>query len=451
MKGKLTRVSLFRALEKVANRLSEHRNIKAPNYKYPIASATFTAFGAFYFHHPSLRSHEMTLEQKVYQSNFKKLFHRDPIFCSQTMRNILDPISEQNFIPIFDDVFSKLDRSGVLRNLIFSDQMGLLLSGDGVDYFASEEISCGNCSYAEHKQENGEVRTVYTHKMFNVGIVHPSENLFFPLAPEFITPQDGHQKQDCEKNAAKRWLCSFRRRHKTLRATFQVDALHCNHEFLTDVKKYRFHFIATCKKGSNKTLYDWIETARSGGDIHILEEIRIIKGKKVLFRYEYLNNVPIRDTEDALRVNFLSVREINQKSGKQSQPFEYVTDFSIKETNVKQLALAGRKRWKVENEGHNILKNQGYYFDRNYGHGKKHLSAVIAMLILFSFLVHAILRYIGQDGIALLFKKCHARKVCIELLRYMTQDRVSNRMGRTLSIFNEVPAKILMLKRVAGG
>lgn len=257
--------------------------------------------------------------------------------------------------------------------------------------------------------------------MFNVGIIHPTENMFLPLSPEFITPQDGNKKQDCEQNAAKRWLTSFRARHKTVRATLQVDALHCNHEFLNMVLDHRFHFIATCKPGNSKTMYEWIETARKGKDTHVIEEKAIVKGRKKLFRYEYLNNVPIRDTEDSLRVNFISLSEIDPKTRKPIRKFEYVTDLPVKDKNVKTLVAAGRKRWKVENEGHNTLKNQGYYFDHNYGHGKQNLSAIIAMLILFSFLVHVILRLVGQDGIVLVFQNCHARRKCIELLRNMTE------------------------------
>ncbi|WP_194847412.1 hypothetical protein [Candidatus Neptunochlamydia vexilliferae] len=287
--------------------------------------------------------------------------------CSQTVRNILDPVDQQSFVSVFDEVFRKLDRSGMFQALTFTPQVGLLLSGDGVDYFSSEEISCNNCSYAKHSQENGTKRTLYTHKMFNVGIIHPTENMFLPLSPEFITPQDGNKKQDCEQNAAKRWLTSFRARHKTVRATLQVDALHCNHEFLNIVLDHRFHFIATCKPGNSKTMYEWIETARNGKDTHVIEEKAIVKGKTKLFRYEYLSNVPIRDTEDSLRVNFISLSEIDPKTRKPIRKFEYVTDLPVKDKNVKTLIAAGRKRWKVENEGHNTLKNQGYYFDHNYG------------------------------------------------------------------------------------
>ena len=417
MKTKLTRYALFHSLKKVANRLSKHRNCNAPNFKYPIASASLTAFAAFYFQHPSLLCHEDTLAQKNYYDNFLKLFHRQPVISSQSLRNILDPVDPQSFIPAFDDAFNRLDRSGLLGQLVFDQQMGLLVSGDGVDYFSSEEISCTNCNHAHHEQENGTERVVYSHKMFNVGIVHPTENMFIPLNPEFMTPQDGSKKQDCEQNGAKRWLTSFRKRHKTVRATLLVDALHCNQGFLTMVLDHRFQFIATCKPGSCKTLYEWVNTAREGNDTTIVEQKRIIKGKSVLFRYEYLNHIPIRDTEDALKVNFISLCEIDPKTGKELHRFEYVTNLTVKDSTIEKLILAGRKRWKVENEGNNTLKNQGYYFDHNYGHGKKHLSAVIATLIVFSFLVHTVLRLVGQDGIVAVQKECYARKKCIEILR----------------------------------
>ena len=47
----------------------------------------------------------------------------------------------------------------------------------------------------------------------------------------------------------------------------------------------------------------------------------------------------------------------------------------------------GRARWKIENETFNTLKNQGYHFGHNYGLGKKHLSAIFAMLMMLAFLV----------------------------------------------------------------
>lgn len=47
----------------------------------------------------------------------------------------------------------------------------------------------------------------------------------------------------------------------------------------------------------------------------------------------------------------------------------------------------GRARWKIENETFNTLKNQGYNFEHNYGHGEKNLSVVFATLMMLAFFV----------------------------------------------------------------
>ena len=48
---------------------------------------------------------------------------------------------------------------------------------------------------------------------------------------------------------------------------------------------------------------------------------------------------------------------------------------------------AGRSRWRIENETFNTLKNQGYNFEHNYGHGYKNLCSVMTMLMMLAFLI----------------------------------------------------------------
>ena len=48
---------------------------------------------------------------------------------------------------------------------------------------------------------------------------------------------------------------------------------------------------------------------------------------------------------------------------------------------------AARARWKIENETFNTLKNQGYHFEHNFGHGNKYLCSVMTMLLLLAFLI----------------------------------------------------------------
>lgn len=410
MKAKVTRGALFSLLRNLSQQnLPEHRK---GNLRHPISRAVMTAFSVFYLRQSSLLEHEENLKLKIFAGNAKRLFGPQ-LSCMQTVRNILDPIDCRYFATLFDKVFARLDRSKLLEKLSFNSQIGLLLSLDGTEYFSSKEISCANCSHACHK--NGEV--TYSHKMLTAGIAHPIDNLFIPLAPEFIVPQDGAEKQDCERNAAKRWLQNFRLIHKAVHGTILVDSLHANHKFLTLVQQYRLQFIAACKEGSSPSLYEWIETARQGGDTQIIKQQVLERKKPCTEIYEYYNSAPMRDTEDALKVNFASYRLVDTATGQVLKRFDYVTDIALGHTNIMKIITAGRKRWKVENEGHNVLKNQGYYFEHNYGHGKHHLSSIIATLILYAFLVHNVLKWVRQDKLAVLFYSVSSQKRLFEVLR----------------------------------
>jgi hypothetical protein len=57
------------------------------------------------------------------------------------------------------------------------------------------------------------------------------------------------------------------------------------------------------------------------------------------------------------------------------------------ELNVYDLMRGGRTRWKVENETFNTLKNQGYEFEHNFGHGNKNLNMVFTMLMFLAFAI----------------------------------------------------------------
>ena len=60
---------------------------------------------------------------------------------------------------------------------------------------------------------------------------------------------------------------------------------------------------------------------------------------------------------------------------------------TVTKSNALKLVRAGRAKWKIENETFNTLKNQGYNFQHNYGHGYKNLCSVMTMLMMLSFLI----------------------------------------------------------------
>ncbi len=107
--------------------------------------------------------------------------------------------------------------------------------------------------------------------------------------------------------------------------------------------------------------------------------------KGVRHEISFLNDLPLNESNQDVRVNLLQYGEYGP-NGKE-RIWTWVTDLEISRQNARQLAKGGRCRWKIENETFNTLKNQGYHFEHNYGHGEKNLSVVFAMLMMLAFLV----------------------------------------------------------------
>jgi hypothetical protein len=78
---------------------------------------------------------------------------------------------------------------------------GVLPAIDGLWYHASQKVRCGHC---RHITKDGE-RTYY-HSAVTGAPVKPGNTQVIPVVPEPIRNGDGEEKQDCERNAGKRWL-----------------------------------------------------------------------------------------------------------------------------------------------------------------------------------------------------------------------------------------------------
>ena len=105
----------------------------------------------------------------------------------------------------------------------------------------------------------------------------------------------------------------------------------------------------------------------------------------VLHQFQYLNNVALNKGNPDVRINFLEYMQTDPK-GKETV-FSWVTNIRLTQDNIFALMRGGRARWKIENETFNTLKNLGYNFEHNYGHGKKYLSTILCLLMLLAFLI----------------------------------------------------------------
>ncbi|MGH8058789.1 MAG: ISNCY family transposase [Candidatus Entotheonellia bacterium] len=362
---------------------------KGKKTQYAITDAALGAFAVFCTQAPSFLASQRTMQQAKGRSNAASLFGIQDIPCDNQIRTLLDPVAPAQLFPVFEGVYAALERAGhVSAFRFFAGQ--LLIALDGLEYFSSQEIHCAQCSQRTHA--NG--RVTYVHQAITPVIVAPGKPQVIPLEPEFITPQDGHAKQDCEQVAAKRWI--ERQAGRYQQVTILGDDLYCKQPFCELLLDTGFNFILVCKPDSHKTLYEWIATLEAAGDLQQFR-IRHWNGRfREVHTYRYATSVPLREGEDALEVNWCELTITKETNGTILYRNAFATMHHLDRSSVESVVQAGRARWKIENENNNVLKTKGYHLEHNYGHGKQYLSAVLLTLNLLAFLFHTVLGWVDQ-------------------------------------------------------
>jgi len=350
------------------------------NTQYAMADFGLAAFSVFFMQSPSFLEHQRHLAQGRGGSNCETLFGMTKIPGDSQIRAMLDPIEPSQFHPMFDEVLNELHRSGGIQTF---RRLGghVLIALDGTQYHSSYKVNCDNCSTRQH----GDGKTEYHHGMLAATLVAPGHNRVVPLIPEFIVPQDGHNKQDCENRAVLRWLEAHGERYASLKPAVLGDDLFSRQSICAAVLAAGAHFLFVCKPASHPA----IEEFRAGV---VLDELKVEvkRGRQwFTYRYRWMNGVPLRGDEKAMTVNWLAI-EIISPTGKVTHRNSFITDLPVDRDNVAEMAACGAARWKIENESFNTLKNQGYHLEHNFGHGSQNLSAVLTTLNLLAFACHTI-------------------------------------------------------------
>ncbi len=351
------------------------------NTPFSIADIALAAFSVFFTQCPSFLSFQQNMELSRARNNARSLFQVERIPTDNHIRQTLDPVAPKHLMELFDDLHRAFDEHGLLPAMR-AVQDTRLIALDATWYFSSsaKNIHCPNCSCITHTDG----KTTHFHSAISPVIVSPGHAQVAPLRPEFITPQDGHAKQDCEIAAAKRWLAAHAARYTTGNDTLLGDDLYAHQPFCRQVLLHGFHFLFTCKPASHPHLSQWVEALVPGRDLHTLK-LRT-KGKSNRWEhhtYRWAHAVPL--TAD----------------------------------NVAGLVSAGRARWKIENENNNVLKTKGYHLEHNFGHGQEHLSSLLATMNLLAFALHTFLE-LADDDYRLIRGKVGARRTFFEHLRALT-------------------------------
>src|SRR5437762_8917921 len=277
-----------------------------------LTDALMSAFAMFSLKAPSL----LAFDQERAEGNLHTIYGIARVPCDTRMREILDPVSPKVLRPLFTSVFGQLQRGKALEPMAFLDGH-YLLALDGTEYFSSKTIHCASCLQRVHR--NGSI--TYFHQLLGAAIIHPDQRAVIPLMPEPITNRDGTDKNDCERNAAKRFVAKLRQDHPHLKFIVTEDSLSSNAPHIETLHEHGLHYILGVKAGDHAYLFQQVQAAEHAGRVTSYE--RHDRAAGVVHRFRFVNDMPLNAAHTDVRVHFIEYWEVGDDK---VQHFSWVTD-----------------------------------------------------------------------------------------------------------------------------
>ena len=273
--------SLLERFRQLTSALPDPRT--GSNTRYAIADAAACALATFFFQSPSFLEFQRRMQQETSRSNCHSLFGVDKIPSDGQIRNLLDDLDPERCAALFPLCLDTVREHGGLAPFQRLDGR-LLVALDGIQIHSSQAIHCAQCCIrhvGKHKTKQ------FFHTMLSATVVADGHNRVLPLMPLFVQPQhepaanqpeltEAQRKQDCERNAAKRWLRAHLPALLPYRPVLLGDDLYCCQPLCELVTSLGADFLFVCKPSSHKSLYkllpqrriwstDWIRTRNKAG------------------------------------------------------------------------------------------------------------------------------------------------------------------------------------------
>ena len=232
-----------------------------------MADFGLSAFAMFFMQSSSFLAFQRILEEDGHdRSNCQTLFEIGKIPSDNYIRSMLDKADPTRLQPCFESIEQLLTEPQLCEDF---NRLGdrKLIAWDGTEYFCSQsdDINCEHC--LTRKRSNG--KEEHYHTMLAATVVAPGHNKVVPLFPEFISPQDGKEKQDCEREAVKRWHAQHADRLRCLHPIYLGDDIFACQPIVQMLVAKDDDFIFSAKESSHKALYDFfagaeLEKSRQG-------------------------------------------------------------------------------------------------------------------------------------------------------------------------------------------
>lgn len=364
----------------------------------PLVDFFMSGIAIFGLKIPSLLQFDKGRTDEAIKDNLNNLYGIKEAPSDTHLRTVLDEIDPLKYLGnSFQQIIAMAERKELLEDYQYINEY-TLCSVDGTGHFYSKNIYCEHC--CTKKTRNGEI--IYNHQAMAAVLVHPNKKEVLPLSTEAILKQDGDAKNDCELNASKRLVPRLKKLYPSMKLILVHDSLFANGPYINLLAMHDYSYIISVKSNS-KHLFSQVNSRKQES---LVNDFDLTDEDGIQHRFQYTNGVSLNKSHPDLLVNFIEYWEIGTKK---TQHFVWITDIEINDNNVFMLMKGGRSRWKIENETFNTLKNQGYHFEHNYGHGKKHLISVLLIMMMLAFLIDQV-QELANESFQKGMIKCETRR-----------------------------------------
>jgi len=394
--------------------IADHRRNNASIGMVDVLSSGFAMF--------SLKSSSLLSFEKRSQAekgNLRRLYNIGKLCSDTQMREVLDRVDAATLQTGFARLYDLLKECRIIREYSYW-QGKPIVSVDGVEHFSSQTVHCKQCLQKQHKDK----QITYSHQMLSAVLVHPNKREVFPMRCEPIINTDGRTKNDCERNAAKRLLTGMTQSYANESFVWVADALYANGPYIKALLADGHSYIIGIKPEGNKGLFGQFAARQQRGKVGSFS----YSDQSGQHHFQWVNNLPLNRSHAELRINMLHYEQRDRKGKKTT--FSWITDIELRQRNVAKVMRAARARWKIENETFNTLKNQGYHFNHNYGHGQDQLCTVLAYLMMLAFAVDQIRQYADEyfrtlwQGLGTKAKLWQAIRAAFTMIQFQTMRQL---------------------------
>lgn len=349
-----------------------------------------------------------------------------------TLAYLWDKLSAKELIELKDKMVNRLLRMKCLESFKFHGRY--LIAIDGTELYRFKEKHCEHCLYAKI---NGEYQ--YFHRVLEAKLIC-SNGMVFSIATEFIENREKKEddKQDCELKAFHRLAQKLKKKYPRLPITILADGLYPNGPVFARCREYGWKYIFTLKDDVLTTVWEDFRGLFVQTEAAIGAKLKNPEFVEEGIRYRWQNNLSYQGTDFKGEVSVLSKEKLDDK-GEYKTTRAFITNYKVKKENILEIENAGQKRVKIENEGFNIQKNQGYQLEHVYTESPNGMKVVYLLIQI----AHIINQLFVEADFFKVIKKLNSLRECFEKLVATINHGWNERLEAR---FNEVSDKVFQCR-----